>query len=65
MERNADIIVVYDGVNDYIHGDAYFGKLTDKTPATFCGGVDFLMRLLKSKYGGSKNCFYDARAYAI
>lgn len=57
MERNADIIVVYGGVNDYIHGDAYFGKLTDKTPATFCGGVDFLMRLLKSEYGGAKIVF--------
>ena len=57
MERNADIIVVYGGVNDYIHGDAYFGKLTDETPATFCGGVDFLMRLLKSEYGGAKIVF--------
>lgn len=57
MERNADIIVVYVGVNDYIYGDAYFGKLTDKTPATFCGGVDFLMRLLQSEYGGAKIVF--------
>lgn len=57
MEKGADIIIVYGGVNDYIHGDAYFGQLTDKTPATFCGGVDFLMRLLKSEYPNAKIVF--------
>ena len=57
MDNDADIIIVYGGVNDYLHGDAYFGKLTDKTPATFCGAVDFLMRLLKSKYQGAKIVF--------
>lgn len=50
MDKNADLIVVYGGVNDWIHGDAPFGEMTDTTPATFCGGVDFLMRLLKSEY---------------
>lgn len=40
MDKGADVIVVYGGVNDYIHGDACFGKLKDKTPATFCGVVD-------------------------
>lgn len=50
LDKNADLIVVYGGVNDWIHGDAPFGEMTDTTPATFCGGVDFLMRLLKSEY---------------
>lgn len=52
LDKNADLIVVYGGVNDWIHGDAPFGEMTDTTPATFCGGVDFLMRLLKSEYEG-------------
>lgn len=50
LDKSADLIVVYGGVNDWIHGDAPFGEMTDTTPATFCGGVDFLMRLLKSEY---------------
>ena len=50
MEKDADVVVVYGGVNDYIHGDAYFGALEDKTPSTFCGGVYFLMNYLKSEF---------------
>ena len=50
LDPSADVIVVYGGVNDYIHGDAYFGKMEDTTPATFCGAVYFLMKLLKELY---------------
>ena len=46
----ADIIVVYGGINDYIHGDAYIGSMEDTTPATFCGAVDFLMRTSRELY---------------
>ena len=51
IDRSADLIVVYGGVNDYIHGDAYFGSMEDRTPETFCGAVYFLMTLLKEEYG--------------
>lgn len=47
----ADIVIVYGGVNDYIHGDAPFGEIGDRTPATFCGGVWFLMNLLRERFG--------------
>ena len=50
LYKAADVVVVYGGVNDYIHGDAYFGKMEDTTPATFCGAVYFLMNLLKQLY---------------
>ena len=53
----ADVIVVYGGVNDYLHGDADFGKMSDKTPETFCGAVEFLMNLLKEKYPAAKLVF--------
>lgn len=53
----SDIIIVYGGVNDYIHGDAPIGKFGDNTPATFCGAVDFLMNLLKTTYINSKIIF--------
>ena len=52
LNPGADMIVVYGGVNDYIHGDAPFGQFGDTTPATFCGGVRYLMEFLKSEYPG-------------
>ena len=57
LEKCADLIVVYGGVNDYIHGDAYFGNMEDRTPTTFCGAVYFLMNLLKTNYEGKKIVF--------
>ena len=50
LNRSAEIIVVYGGINDFIHGDAPIGKMGDKTPATFCGAVYFLMNLLRTLY---------------
>ena len=57
MNKSADVIVVYGGVNDYIHGDAYFGTLEDTTPKTFCGAVYFLMKLLLQLYPGKPIVF--------
>ena len=57
LEKSADLIVVYGGVNDYIHGDAYFGAMEDKTPVTFCGAVYFLMNFLKTNYPNAKIVF--------
>ena len=57
MNKDADIIVVYGGVNDYFHGDAYIGKPEDTTPLTFWGGVNFLMSLLKENYAGKTIVF--------
>ena len=51
MDTTADMVIVYGGVNDYIHGDAPFGELGDTTPATYCGGVYFLMNYLRENYG--------------
>lgn len=57
LNPDADIISVYGGINDYMHGDAPFGKDGDTTPATFCGAVEFLMNLLKTEYPNSKIVF--------
>lgn len=57
LNREADVIVVYGGVNDWIHGDAPFGEMSDTTPASFCGAVDFLMNLLKEKYPNARLVF--------
>ncbi len=57
LNRSADIIIVYGGVNDYFHGDAPIGKMGDTTPATFYGAVSFLMNFLKSEYAGKTIVF--------
>lgn len=57
MSPAADVVVVYGGINDYIHGDAPVGSYGDKTPATFHGGVWFLMHLLRDKYPGKPIVF--------
>lgn len=57
MDKNADMVIVYGGVNDFIHGDAPFGQIGDTTPATFCGGVYFLMDYLRTHYEGKPIVF--------
>lgn len=64
MDSTADLIIVYGGVNDYLHGDAPFGEPGDTTPATFCGGVYFLMNYLRETYTGKPVIFMTpARSY--
>ena len=50
MDDDADIVIVFGGTNDYGHGDALFGDMTDRTPDTYCGAVHFLMQGLIQKY---------------
>lgn len=50
MHSDADVIVVFGGTNDYGHGDAPFGTMDDRTPATYCGAVHYLMRTLRDLY---------------
>ncbi len=64
MDTSADIVVVYGGVNDYIHGDAPFGQTGDTQPTTFCGAVRYLMEYLKNTYKGKPIVFMSpARCY--
>lgn len=57
IDFSADVTVVYGGVNDYIHGDAPIGNPSDTTPATFWGGVNFLMTFLKENFAGKPIVF--------
>lgn len=50
MDKDADIVVVFGGTNDFGHGDAPFGKPEDRTPDTFYGACHFLMRRLMELY---------------
>ena len=51
LPTDADIVVVYGGVNDYLNGDAPFGEEGDKGFMTFCGATRFLMNTLRQRFG--------------
>ena len=57
LNKDADVIVVFGGTNDYGHGDAPFGSLEDTTPATYCGAVYWLMNFLKTTYPNAQVVF--------
>jgi lysophospholipase L1-like esterase len=66
ISRDADIVIVYGGVNDYLHGDAPFGCESDDDPSTFCGAVNYLMTYLKNMFVGKciifmtpAHCFFE------
>jgi len=50
MDADADLIVVFGGTNDFGHGDAAFGKFSDRTVDTFCGALHVLFTSLLEKY---------------
>ena len=50
MDPDADIVVVFGGTNDFGHGDAPIGVMTDRTPDTFYGALHLLYTGLISKY---------------
>ena len=52
MDNDADIVVVFGGTNDFGHGDAAIGTMSDRTPYTFYGALHCLYTALTEKYPG-------------
>ena len=50
MDPDADGIVVLGGANDFGHGDAPLGKMSDREETTFYGALHCLYRALLEKY---------------
>lgn len=50
MDADADVVVVFGGTNDFGHGDAPFGRMEDRTNATFCGALHTLYTRLINRY---------------
>lgn len=50
MIEDADVVVVFGGTNDFGHGDAPFGKDTDRTEESFCGAFHVLLQKLIHRY---------------
>lgn len=57
MDKDADIVIVFGGTNDFGHGDAPFGTFADRTPDTFCGACHTLCRELLETYPDSEIAF--------
>lgn len=64
MDRNADIVCVFGGVNDYFHGDAYYGQPGDTERTSFYGGLDYLCRTIRELYPNAVPVFF-APAHCI
>lgn len=54
MDADADIVVVFGGTNDFGHGDAPIGRMSDRSPYTFYGALHTLYTKLIEKYPASR-----------
>lgn len=54
MDPDADIVIVFGGTNDHGHGDAPFGRESDRTPDTFIGACHCLWKTLLTQYPNSR-----------
>lgn len=50
MDRDADAVVVFGGTNDFGHGDAKFGTMTDRSVYTFYGAMHALITQLLTDF---------------
>ena len=50
MDKDADVIVVLGGTNDFGHGDAPIGAMADRSPNTFYGACHWLFHYLIDAY---------------
>lgn len=50
LPESLDVIAVFGGTNDFGHGDAPFGTLSDREETSFCGAVHVLLEKLLETY---------------
>lgn len=50
MDNDADVVVIFGGTNDFGHGDAPLGQMSNRDPYTFYGALHTLLTLLMDKY---------------
>ncbi len=53
MDKEADLVVVFGGTNDWGHGDSSFGDFSSRDPYTFYGALHVLYTALIEKYPAS------------
>ena len=57
MDKNADIVIVFGGTNDFGHGTSPMGEFSDRTNYTFYGALHCLCQMLIEKYMGKPIIF--------
>ncbi len=57
MNENADIVVIFGGTNDFGHGDAPLGQMSDRTEYTFYGALHVLITSVIEKFPKSTVVF--------
>lgn len=57
MDPDADLIVIFGGTNDFGHGDAPLGVMSDRSPYTFYGACHVLMKKLLMRYPDAQIVF--------
>lgn len=57
LDADADMVVVFGGVNDYGHGSAPIGTPNDRTPDTFYGACHYMIQTLLDKFPGKPIVF--------
>ena len=50
MDKDADVVVIFGGTNDFGHGDAPIGNFSDRTPDSFYGALHYLYTYLITEY---------------
>ena len=50
MDKDANVVVIFGGTNDYGHGDAAKGRMTDRTPDTFYGALHDLYQKFQKTF---------------
>ncbi|MBQ8554409.1 MAG: SGNH/GDSL hydrolase family protein [Clostridia bacterium] len=50
MDPDADVVIVFGGTNDFGHGDAPLGVMSDRRQDTFYGALHVLYRTLLERY---------------
>ena len=65
MDKDADIVFVFGGTNDYGHGTAPFGEFGDKDPRTFYGAVDYLINQLLLYYKKDRIVFIKNKCVSV
>ncbi len=57
MDKDADVVLVFGGTNDYGHGDAKMGTFKSRDPYTFYGALHLLCEGLAKQYLGKPIVF--------
>ena len=57
VDKDADLVIVFGGTNDYGHGDALLGTEKDESVYTYYGAVKQLIKLLLARFDKNKILF--------